>query len=120
MHESPSSAQLVAAVRTFLTDVAMPSLSGHTQFSARVAANALALVERELASRSDMDARACELYSALLNSDDDDLTALEAKLCIAIVGGEIGITTPNLLSSLQEIALAQLSIDQPTYSGGAI
>jgi hypothetical protein len=121
MHESPSSAQLVRAVQTFLTNVAIPGLTGHAQFSARVAANALALVERELMSRSIMDERACALYGALLGVDErDDLADLEAKLCQAIGSGDIGIDTYGLMPILREVAQAQLAIDQPTYSGGAL
>jgi hypothetical protein len=121
MHESPSSAQLVGAVRTFLTEVAMPSLSGHAQFSARVAANALALVERELAQRTAMDRTTAGLYAQLLGGDrTTDLADLEAQLCAAISAGSIAIDTPDLLPVLREIALAQLDIDQPTYSGSKL
>ena len=40
--------ELVEAVRDFLEQKAMPELKGHTAFHARVAANALAIVAREL------------------------------------------------------------------------
>lgn len=120
MHESPSSTELIAAVRVFLTDVAMPNLTGHAAFSARVAANALALVERDLASRHRLEARQVALYTALLGVDSSsDLQALEARVCEAIEKGDLGTKTPALLPALREIAQAQLLIDQPNYSGGA-
>jgi hypothetical protein len=117
MHESPSSAQLLQAVMTFLTDVATPQLAGHAAFHARVSANALALVARELEQREAADQRAVELYRALLAKDAGELKDLEAALCVAILTGDVDITTPHLLTSLREIATAQLAIDQPTYSG---
>jgi hypothetical protein len=120
MHDTPSSTELIAAVRSFLTEVAMPNLTGHAAFSARVAANALALVERDLAGRYDVEARQVALYSTLLGADATrDLKALEAKLCAAIQTGDLGLETPDLLPALREIAQAQLLIDQPNYSGGA-
>jgi hypothetical protein len=117
MHESPSSAQLLQAVITFLNEVATPQLTGHAAFHARVSANALALVARELAQREAGDARAVELYQALLANDNGNLQSLEAALCTAIRNGDMDTNTPHLLTSLREIASAQLTIDQPTYSG---
>jgi Domain of unknown function (DUF6285) len=117
MHESPSSPELLRAVLTFLTDVATPQLSGHAQFHARVSANALALVLRELESREGQDARAKSLYGALLGTENSDLATMEADLCQAIRDGDIDLSSTNLLESLREVAVGQLTIDQPSYSG---
>jgi hypothetical protein len=117
MHESPSSAQLLQAVITFLSDVATPQLTGHAAFHARVSANALALVARELAQREESDGRALALYRAILADETSNFRDLEAALCTAIREGNIGVDTPNLLASLREIATSQLAIDQPNYSG---
>ncbi len=46
----PSAGELVAAVRAFLDGL---PLTGREAFHAKVAANALAIVERELAARAD-------------------------------------------------------------------
>ena len=48
MMDQPSALELVTAVREFIEKRAMPELQGHTAFHARVAANALAIVAREL------------------------------------------------------------------------
>jgi hypothetical protein len=118
MHESPSSAQLVRAVMAFLTDVAMPNLSGHAQFTARVSANALALVLREMDGRAGMDKQAADLYAGLLgDTKTTDLATLEKALCDAISAGQITNETPGLLPALRTVATAQLAIDQPTYNG---
>lgn len=47
-HDPPTSAQLVEAVREWLETQVMPNVSGAMQFHARVAANVLAMVEREI------------------------------------------------------------------------
>ena len=117
MHESPSSAQLLQAVITFLTEVATPQLTGHAAFHARVSANALALVARELDQRVAAETRAVALYRDLLANPLGDLNALEAALCVAIRDGAINVVNPQLLATLRETATAQLTIDQPTYSG---
>ena len=49
MMDQPSVLELVSAVRDFIEQKAMPELKGHTAFHARVAANALGIVARELA-----------------------------------------------------------------------
>jgi Domain of unknown function (DUF6285) len=48
MRGVPTTAELVAAVREFLTEDVMPATEGRLSFHARVAANVLAQVEREL------------------------------------------------------------------------
>jgi len=47
-HDPPSAAQLTEAVREWLENQVMPDVSGAMQFHARVAANVLAMVEREI------------------------------------------------------------------------
>lgn len=49
-HGRPSAAELVAAVRDHLGEVVMPKLERGDAFAVRVATNALAMVERELAA----------------------------------------------------------------------
>jgi aminoglycoside phosphotransferase (APT) family kinase protein len=47
-HGRPTASELLDAVRGFLTDQVMPATAGQLAFHARVAANALAIVAREL------------------------------------------------------------------------
>ena len=117
MHEAPSSEELLGAVIGFLTEIAAPQLSGQAAFHARVAANALALVEREMAQRQPADARARALYAALLNDTSSPLEALTKEVCARIRSGALACDDPALLAALREITSAQLTIDQPTYSG---
>ena len=48
MQDRPTALELLAAVRAFLEDEAIPALDARRSFHARVAANVLAIVEREL------------------------------------------------------------------------
>ena len=116
MHDRPSAAQLVAAVRDFIERVAQPELSGHSAFHARVAANALAIVERELALAAGQDAAERERLRALLGRDGE-LESQNRELCRVIRTGEITLDTPGLLEHLRATTLAKLAVDQPGYSG---
>jgi aminoglycoside phosphotransferase (APT) family kinase protein len=53
----PTASELLDAVREFLTDDVMPATSGQLAFHARVAANALAIVARELELGPELAAR---------------------------------------------------------------
>ena len=48
MQDRPTAHELLAAVEDFLRDDVMPNIGGSRSFHARVAANALAIVRREL------------------------------------------------------------------------
>jgi hypothetical protein len=116
VHDRPTTAQLVAAVRDFLEKVAQPELRGHSAFHARVAVNALAIVERELSHGAQQDAAERERLCALLGRDGP-LEAQNRELCRAIRAGAISLDTPGLLDHLRATTLAKLAVDQPGYSG---
>jgi aminoglycoside phosphotransferase (APT) family kinase protein len=50
LYGRPTARELLAAVREFLADDVVPGTTGHLSYQARVAANVVATVERELAS----------------------------------------------------------------------
>lgn len=116
MHDQPSAAELVAAVKAFLRDTARPQLTGHAAFHARVAENALAIVERELASRPGQEAEEARRLADLLGESGSS-DALNRKLARAIADGHMTIDTPGLLDHLKKTAIAQVEVDQPNYSG---
>lgn len=117
MHEAPSTQELLGSVIGFLNDVVAPQLSGQAGFHARVAANALALIGRDMANRSEAEARETALYAGLLGLPAENLPALRHALCAAIQSGQVGIDDRRLLQVLREVTTAQVLIDQPTYSG---
>ncbi len=118
MHDSPSNSELIEGVKHFLDTVAMPQLSGHAAFHARVASNALAIVMRDLKHRTTADtaarARLVHLLGAPSTATLDDLNK---ALCHALKSGRVGLETPGLLTHLKMTAIDQVSVDQPNYSG---
>jgi Domain of unknown function (DUF6285) len=116
MMDQPSMRELVEAVRNFLEQKAIPELKGHTAFHARVAANALAIVVRQLEQGAQADAAELARLRALLGRDGT-LEELNRALCRAIRDGDIDILSPELQQHLERIARAKIEIDQPSYSG---
>jgi hypothetical protein len=116
MMDQPSKRGLVEAVRDFLEQKAMPELKGHTAFHARVAANALAIVARQLERGADAEAEEIKRLRALLGRDGS-LEELNRALCRAIRTGELDMLSPELQQHLERTARAKIEIDQPNYSG---
>lgn len=116
MYDPPTLEELVGAVRDFLETQAMPRLEGRTAFHARVAANALAIVQRQLELGPEQDAREGERLRALLGQAGS-LDAQNRELCRRIRAGEIGLETPGLVDHLRETTFAKLAVDQPRYAG---
>lgn len=114
--DQPSLLELIGAVKTFLETRAMPELKGHTAFHARVSANALAIVERELTLGPKAAADEKARLVALLGSDDT-LEELNRHLCTQIREGLIGLDTPGLAAHLEQTTRDKVAIDQPNYSG---
>lgn len=118
MHDAPSTAELVESVKRFIEETAAPQLSGHAAFHARVASNVLATVLRELAERPDAEAGERSRLVALLDADETaTLDTLNRDLCEQIRSGAMDLSTPGLLDHLKTTTIAQLSVDQPKYSG---
>lgn len=118
MHDQPSVAELVQAVKNFIDDTAGPNLSGHAAFHARVASNALSTVLRDLEQRPSAESAERARLIALLNVPEDTSTdALNAILSEQIQAGTMTTETEGLLDHLKATTMAQVEIDQPRYSG---
>jgi hypothetical protein len=116
MMDQPSIRELVEAVREFLEKRAMPELKGHTAFHARVAANALGIVAREL-ELGDAAAREERTRLAALLGHDGTLDDLNRELCRVIRDGAHDLETPELRAHLEKTVRDKITIDQPNYSG---
>ncbi|HTT85013.1 MAG TPA: DUF6285 domain-containing protein [Rhizomicrobium sp.] len=116
MMDQPSMRELVEAVRDFLEQKAMPELKGHTAFHARVAANALSIVVREL-DRGPQSAKGeLERLQKLLGHEGT-LEDLNRELCKRIRDGAFTLETPGLAEHLTITTRDKVAIDQPSYSG---
>jgi hypothetical protein len=116
MMDQPSMLELVEAVRNFIETRAMPELKGHTAFHARVAANALGIVAREL----ELSGKSGEEEHARLQTllgHDGRLDELNRELCHQIRTGAFTLETPGLAEHLESTTRDKVAIDQPQYSG---
>ncbi len=118
MHDAPSQSEMIAAVKSFIDQTALPSLKGHAAFHARVASNVLATVLRELEHRPAAESAERQRLVALLNAEDTaPVDRLNRDLSEKLRNGELDLSSPGLLSHLKTTTIDQLSIDQPGYSG---
>lgn len=115
MQDQPTAPELLGIVAQFLRDEVVPQLSAHSAFNARVAANAIDIVRRELLLAPQANAGELDRLAALLG-EAGDLEALNRRLCARIATGEIGLQTPGLAEHLWRTTLDKLAIDQPNYA----
>ena len=104
----PTATELAASVREFLQDEVMPATSGRLSFLARVAANTMAALEREItlgpAYALNQRARLQELGFA----DDRELAA-------AIREGGLADRTDEVFAALRAGAVENLRISNPRH-----
>jgi len=116
MQDAPTAEELLDAVRVFIDENAASELTGHAAFHARVAANALSIVERELDLGPRSHAEEHERLIKLLGHDGD-LVELNTELAQKIRTGEMTLDTKGLRDHLWQTTLDKVAIDQPKYSG---
>ena len=112
LDERPTAAELVAAVADFLEREAAPALEGRVSFHAKVAANALRIVQRELGSGA-AAAEAARLRE--LTGADGDPAALNSLLAQRIRTGELPADDPALRAHLVRSVLTRIAVDNPRY-----
>ena len=104
----PTAAELVEAVREYLEDRVMPTSGGSAHFEARVARNALGIVERELMLGPEVSA-AHEARLRDLGVHDD------AALAASIRAGEFDDDWEPVAAVLAASARDQLLVANPSY-----
>ena len=112
MAEQIEAVTLVTAVADFLKSIE-PELSGRNAFHAKVAANALAIVARELEQAPQAAERAA---LAGFLGHDAGLDALRAEICGRLRNGQLTPETPGLLEALTVAVVAKAKVDNPRYS----
>ena len=112
MAEQVEAQALVEAVAQFLTEIE-GRLSGREAFHAKVAANALGIVARELAQQPQV-AEAAALSGYL--GHEAGVDALRAEICGRLRGGQLTPETPGLVDALMTATLARVAVDNPRYS----
>jgi len=115
VYDPPSPPEILAAVARFLKDDVAPATAGHLSFQARVAANALEMMRRQLELAPENEAAEQDRLRVLLGMDGD-LASLNAELSRRIAAGEADLATPGLAEHLWAVTLAKMAVDQPTYA----
>ena len=106
LHGRPTAAELVAAVAEFLETDVRKATDGRVNFHARVAANVLRTVEREL-----LDDTATEVADALADIGFTD----EAQLAAAIRSGELDDRPDEVTACLRTLVHRRLAVAHPGY-----
>jgi Domain of unknown function (DUF6285) len=116
MQDEPTPDEILESVAALLRDTLPAKLPAREAFDARVAANALDLVRRQLsrASQRHDDTERARLASLL--GQDAALPELNRLLCARIASGELGLSNPDFMEHLWITTLDKLAVDQPTYA----
>jgi hypothetical protein len=128
MHDRPSAAELVEAVRLHLTHSVLPALGEpRLRFQTLVAANVLAIVGRELAAGLGAAESEWARLSALLGTSGEQprdtaallakLSDMNAQLCTAIEAGAFDdpASWTSLLRHCRQTAEEKLAVANPAY-----
>jgi len=106
MYGRPTAAELVSAFADFLNNDVRAATDGQVSFHARVAANVLRTVEREL-----LDETAGEVAAALADLGFTD----ESRLAAAIRAGDLDDRADDVLSCLRTLVRHRLAVNHPGY-----
>jgi aminoglycoside phosphotransferase (APT) family kinase protein len=108
LHGRPTSAELLEAVEEFLRNDVMPAASGRTSFHARVAANVVAMVAREMAATpGEAERREAQLAPLGVTS--------EAELGAGIAEGRFDGDADALHAALAAGVVAKVAVANPKY-----
>lgn len=109
----PNAADLLAGVIDYLERELLPTLEGRHRFHVRVAANALAVVKREIELGPDLAEAECARLTALLGQDGT-LGELNRALAERIRSGEIA-DEGKLVEHLKQSIGDALKINNPKW-----
>jgi aminoglycoside phosphotransferase (APT) family kinase protein len=122
LQDRPTAAELLEAVREFLEHDVASSTEGRTAFHARVAVNALGIVERELVLGPSVDAPVLERLSRLLgrSGTPDELVAdLAARIRDGSLDDRrVGKGDPaadEVVEVVRDLVRAKLAVANPRY-----
>jgi hypothetical protein len=129
MQDRPNATELVAAVRVFLEGDVVPHLAGRRRFHALVAANVLAIVERELGREEERLLDEWQRLARLLDVTSDPpprlellrrgVRELDEQLTDRIRSGDAdaGDFADRVQAHLRATVLEKLRVANPKYLG---
>lgn len=114
--DRPTAVELIEAVREYLERDVM-AVEGRTGFHARVARNALGMIQRELELGAGLEGECRNRIAELLAKDpgDESLHDLEAELVRAIRAGDFDERLGEVATCVRESVDAKLKISNPDY-----
>lgn len=132
MQDRPTYTELLQAVRQFLEADAVPALDGPRKFHARVAANVLAIVERELHSEeAQSQAEWCRLDAVLGRTEPmpaersgwrAGVRRRTEELCKRIRCGaaDTGPWRATVVAHVRQTVVDKLAVANPKYLGAEL
>lgn len=111
LHGSPTSAELIEAVREWIERDVMETTDGRLKFHSRVAVNMLAMVERELAMGETQEAEHADRLASIGIADD-------AEFAQAIRNGDLDDRLDEVRAALRADVDAKLAVANPKYLDG--
>jgi len=107
-HDVPNAPDLLDAVREFLESEVIPHTEGRRRFEARVAANVVAMVKREMILGPAQSAAHTERLESLGVTDD-------GALARAIRSGELAERSDEVRAAVRAAVADKLQVANPTY-----
>jgi len=107
-HDLPGASELLDAVREFLESEVLPTTEGRLRFHARVAANVVAMVRREMILGPAQGAAHAERLAQLGVADD-------AALAQAIRSGELAERADEVRAVVRAAVADKLRVANPAY-----
>ena len=123
MQDRPTHDELLAAVERFLRDDVMPNIAGARSFHARVAANAIGIVRRELQHEVEQLAREWQGLDTLLGRAEapatraalrDAIARRNAELCDRIRAGD---ASDAVVAHVTQTVRDKLLVTNPRWVG---
>ncbi len=117
LQDRPSAAELLEAVREYVESDVQPALEGRGAFHARVAVNALGIVERELVLGPSVDAPVVARLAALLGHEGSG-RELVGGLAAGIRDGSLLTTEGDdaVVAAVVDVVRAKLAVANPRYT----
>jgi hypothetical protein len=107
-HDVPSATELLDAVREFIDSEVIPHTEGRRRFEARVAANVVAIVQREMILGSAQKAAHAERLDGLGVADEEALAR-------AIRSGELAERGNEVRAAVRATVADKLRVANPGY-----
>ena len=123
MQDRPDAAELAGALAGFLMEDVRPVVPDDLRFGVLVAANACAILAREIAAGDTSMVEEAEGLLGLMDrardrslaADRDELRALRAQVAAAIRAGDLDDRWDEAVAVLRESVAAKLAVAHPGY-----